>query len=58
MILTGQTKAVGKKSCVSATLSTTCHTWTDVESNPDLHGETLVINRLSNITFRFGLYYV
>ena len=52
MILTGENEVV------SATLSTTNPMWTDVESTPDPHGETLVINRLSHCTYRFGLHYV
>jgi hypothetical protein len=36
------------KPCLSATLSTTNPTWTDMGSNPGLHGGRLVANHLSH----------
>jgi hypothetical protein len=39
-----------RKTCPSATLSTTNLTWTDPGSNPDLGGERPVINHLSHGT--------
>ena len=44
----GKTEALGKKACVSATLSTTDITTTNFGSNPGLHGGTPAINRLSH----------
>jgi hypothetical protein len=39
-----------RKTCPSATLSTTNLTWTDPGSNPGLHGESPATNRLSHGT--------
>jgi hypothetical protein len=39
-----------RKTCPSATLSTTNLTWTDPESNPGLRGERPATNRLSHGT--------
>ena len=39
MKLTVENRSTRRKTCPSATLSTTNHTWTDPESNPDLRGE-------------------
>jgi hypothetical protein len=50
MKLTGENRSTRRKTCPSATLSTTNPTWTDPGSNPGLRGERLATNRLSNGT--------
>jgi hypothetical protein len=50
MKLTGENQSTLRKSCHSATLSTTNPTWTDPGSNPGLHGERPATNRLSHGT--------
>jgi hypothetical protein len=49
MILTGETEEL-RKTCPSATLSTTNPTWIDPGSNPGLCGERPATNRLSHGT--------
>jgi len=44
MILTGETRSIGNKTCLCATLSTTKLTWIDLESNPALRGEKPATN--------------
>jgi hypothetical protein len=39
MKLTGENRSTGRKTCPSATLSTTNPTWTDLGLNPGLRGE-------------------
>jgi hypothetical protein len=46
----GKTEVLGKKTCPSATLSTTNPTWTDPGSNPGLRGGRQAANRLSHGT--------
>jgi hypothetical protein len=46
MKLTGENRNTGRKTCPSATLSTTNPTWTD----PGLRGERPATNRLSHGT--------
>jgi hypothetical protein len=48
MILTGENRSTGRKTCAIATLSTTNPTWTDMGSNPGLRGERLPTDRLSH----------
>jgi hypothetical protein len=50
MILTGKHRSTRRKPCLSATLSNTNLTWTDLESNPGLRGEKPATNRLSHGT--------
>jgi hypothetical protein len=50
MKLTGENRRTREKTCPSATLSTTNHTWTDPGSNPGLRGERPATNRLSHGT--------
>jgi hypothetical protein len=50
MKLTGENRSTRRKTCPSATLSTTNPTWTDPGSNPDLRGERPATNRLSHGT--------
>jgi hypothetical protein len=50
MKLTGENRSTRRKTCPSATLSTTNPTWTDPGSNPGLSGERPVTNRLSHGT--------
>jgi hypothetical protein len=50
MKLTGKTEVLGGKTCPSATLSTTNHTWTDPGSKPGLRGDRPATNRLSHGT--------
>jgi hypothetical protein len=47
MKLTGKNRSSGRKTCPSATLSTTNPTWTKPGSNPGLRGERPATNRLS-----------
>jgi hypothetical protein len=48
MILTGKTQKKWRKTCHSATMSTTDPTYTDLGANPDLRGESPTTNHLSN----------
>jgi hypothetical protein len=50
MKLTGENRTTRRKTCPSATLSTTNPTWTDPGSNPGLRGEKPATNRLSHGT--------
>jgi hypothetical protein len=50
MKLKGENRITRRKSCSSATLSTTNPTWTDPGSNPGLRGERPATNRLSHGT--------
>jgi hypothetical protein len=50
MKLTGENRSTRRKTCPSATLSTTNLTWTDPGSNPGLRGERPATNRLSHGT--------
>jgi hypothetical protein len=57
MKLTGENRGARRKTCLSATLSTTNPTWTDPGSNPGLRGERPESNRLSHGTaLVFNLY--
>ena len=47
MKLTGENRSTRGKTCPSATLSTTNHTWTDPGSNPDLRGGRPATNPVS-----------
>jgi hypothetical protein len=47
MILTGESRRPRRKTCHSATLSTTNPTWIDPGANPDQCGERPATNRLS-----------
>jgi hypothetical protein len=50
MILTGETRRTRRKTCPSATLSTTNPTWIDPGANPGHHGERPATNDLSHGT--------
>jgi hypothetical protein len=50
MKLTGENRSTRRKTCPSATLSTTNPTWTDPGSNPGLRGERPAANSLSHGT--------
>jgi hypothetical protein len=50
MILTGENRRTRRKTCPSATLSTTNPTWFDPAANPGLRGERPATNRLSHGT--------
>jgi hypothetical protein len=50
MKLTAENRSTRRKTCHSATLSTTNSTWTDPGSNPGLRGGRLAANRLSHGT--------
>jgi hypothetical protein len=50
MKLTGENRRTRRKTCPSATLSTTNPTWTDPGSNSGLRGERPATNRLSHGT--------
>jgi hypothetical protein len=50
MILAGANRRTWRKTCPSATLSTTNPTWIDLGVNLDLHDERPAINRLSHGT--------
>jgi hypothetical protein len=54
MKLTGKNRSTRRKTCPSATLSTTNPIWTDPGSNPGLRGKRPATNRLSHGT-AFGL---
>jgi hypothetical protein len=53
-ILTGENRRTRRKTCPSATLSTTNPTWIDLGANPGLRGERPVTNDLSHGTPRVG----
>jgi hypothetical protein len=48
MILTGENRRTRRKTCPSATLSTTNPTWIDPGANPGLRGERPATNHLSH----------
>ena len=50
MKLTVENRSIHRKTCPSATLSTTNPTWNDPGSNPALRGEMPATNRLSHGT--------
>jgi hypothetical protein len=50
MILTGENRRTRRKTCTSATLSTTNPTWIDPGANPGLCGETPSTNDLNHGT--------
>jgi hypothetical protein len=50
MILTGENRRTQRKTCSSATLSTTNPTWIEPGANPGLSGERLATNDLSHST--------
>jgi hypothetical protein len=50
MILTGENRRTRRKTCPSATLSTTNPTWIDPGANPGLRGERPATNDLSHGT--------
>jgi len=47
MILTGETRNNRITTCPFLTLTTKHLTWTNLRSNPDLHGDRTATNRLS-----------
>jgi hypothetical protein len=53
MILTWENRRTRRKTCRSATFSTTNTTWTDPDANPDLCGESPAINHLSHCRYQF-----
>jgi hypothetical protein len=53
MILTGVNRRTRRKTCRSATFSTTNTTRTDPDVNPDLCGESPAINHLSHCRYQF-----
>jgi hypothetical protein len=50
MILTGENRRTQRKTCPSATSSTTNPTWTDPGANPGLRGERPATNDLNHDT--------
>jgi hypothetical protein len=50
MVLTEENRRTRRKTCLTATLSTTNPTWTDLGANPGLHGGRPPTNRLSHGT--------
>jgi hypothetical protein len=58
MILAGENQRTQRKTCPSATLSTTNHTWIDLGANLGLHDERPATNRLCNGTAIFTIYSV
>jgi hypothetical protein len=60
MILTGVNRRTLRKTCPSATLSTTNPTWTDMGAKPGLRGENLVTYRLNygKAKLSDNLYYI
>jgi hypothetical protein len=50
MILAGENRRTGRKTCPSATLSTTIPTWIDPGANPGLRGKKPATNDLSHGT--------
>ena len=57
MKLTGENRGTRRKTCLSATLSTTNPTWTDPGSNPGLRSERPATNRLSHGTATLSGYF-
>jgi hypothetical protein len=55
-ILTVENRRTRRKTCPSATLSTTNPTWIDRGANPGLRGETLATNYLSHGTAQANSY--
>jgi hypothetical protein len=55
MKLTGEIRSTRRKTCPSATLSTTNPTWTDPGSTAGLRGDRPATNRLSHGTTKFML---
>jgi hypothetical protein len=55
MILTGESRRTRRKSCPSATLSTTNPTWTYPGANPELRGERPVTCALAPRTVLGGV---
>jgi hypothetical protein len=58
MILTGEIQGTRRKTCCSASLSTTNPTWANSGTNPDLRGERTATNRLSHGTAKLPSYYI
>jgi hypothetical protein len=56
-ILTGKTEELEKKSCLSATSSTTNPTWTDPGTNLGLRGKRLAPNRLNHDMAYYKLFF-
>jgi hypothetical protein len=56
MILTGEDRRTRRKTCPSATLSTTNPTWIDPDANPGLRGERPATNHLSHGTASCYIY--
>jgi hypothetical protein len=54
-ILTGENRRTRRKTCPTATLFTTNHTWVDPGANPGLRGERPAINDLSHGTAKSSL---
>jgi hypothetical protein len=54
--LTGENRKSRRKTCPSATLSTTNATWIDPGANPGLHGERPATNYLSHGTAQYPSY--
>ena len=57
MILKGENRSTGTKTCPNTTLSTTNLTWTDVGLNPGLRGERPGTDRLSHLyvnNYKYG----
>jgi hypothetical protein len=48
MIMAAENRRTQRKTCPSATLSTTNPTWIDPGANPGLHGERAATNHLSH----------
>jgi hypothetical protein len=51
MILTGENRTTRRKTCPSATLSTTNPTWIDPGANPGLRGKRPATNHLSHTSW-------
>jgi hypothetical protein len=49
MILTGENRRTRRKTCLSATLSTTNPTWNDPRANPDLRAHTVLMSGYASI---------
>ena len=50
MIMAGESRSTGRKTCPTATLSTKNLTWPDLESQADLQRDSLVTKHLSHGT--------
>jgi hypothetical protein len=55
MVLIGENRRTRRKTCPSATFSTTNRTYTDPGANEGLHGERTATNRLSHGTVIAGI---